>query len=161
MMICRMLAARFGVPAGREEEIPAQVNAFLSQMSDMAGVGEDGGLQFDPSHLAASMRKLLGAEGEGEKEEEESSSDGDTEEEEEEEGEGTEDPVTRDYMERLDAEVMGGVRGRTDLADPARPLEVDSGLLANLLASYSAQMDMNGPAASLLASVRVNPGQKK
>jgi hypothetical protein len=157
MMICRMLAARFGVPAGREEEIPAQVNAFLSQMSDMAGVGEDGGgLQFDPSHLAASMRKLLGAE----EEEEESSSDGDTEEEGEEE-EGVEDPVTRDYMERLDAEVVGGVRGRTDLADPARPLEVDSGLLANLLASYSAQMDMNGPAASLLASVRVNPGQKK
>ncbi len=158
MIICRMLAARFGVPAGREEEIPAQVNAFLSQMSDMAGVGEDGGLQFDPSHLAASMRKLLGAE-EGEEEEEESSSDGDTEEEDE--GEGVEDPVTRDYMERLDAEVVGGVRGRTDLADPARPLEVDSGLLANLLASYSAQMDMNGPAASLLASVRVNPGQKK
>jgi hypothetical protein len=156
-MMCRMLVARFGVPAGREEEIPAQVNAFLSQMSDMAGVGEDGGLQFDPSHLAASMRKLLGAE-EGEKEEE-SSSDGDTEEEDE--GEGVEDPVTRDYMERLDAEVVGGVRGRTDLADPARPLEVDSGLLANLLASYSAQMDMNGPAASLLASVRVNPGQKK
>jgi hypothetical protein len=160
MMICRMLAARFGVPAGREEEIPAQVNAFLSQMSDMAGVGEDGGLQFDPSNLAASMRKLLGAE-EGEEKEEESSSDGDTEEEEEEEEEGMEDPVTRDYMERLDAEVVGGVRGRTDLADPARPLEVDSGLLANLLASYSAQMDMNGPAASLLASVRVNPGQKK
>jgi hypothetical protein len=154
-MMCRMLAARFGVPAGREEEIPAQVNAFLTQMSDMAGVGEDGGLQFDPSHLAASMRKILGAE----EEEEESSSDGDTEEEED--GEGVEDPVTRDYMERLDAEVMGGVRGRTDLADPARPLEVDSGLLANLLASYSAQMDMNGPAASLLASVRVNPGQKK
>jgi hypothetical protein len=154
-MICRMLAARFGVPAGREEEIPAQVNAFLSQMSDMAGVGDDSGLQFDPSHLAASMRKLLGAE----EEEEESSSDGDTEEEDE--GEGVEDPVTRDYMERLDAEVVGGVRGRTDLADPARPLEVDSGLLANLLASYSAQMDMNGPAASLLASVRVNPGQKK
>jgi hypothetical protein len=153
-MICRMLAARFGVPAGREEEIPAQVNAFLSQMSDMAGVGEDGGLQFDPSHLAASMRKLLGAE----EEEEESSSDEDTEDEGE---EGVEDPVTRDYMERLDAEVVGGVRGRTDLADPARPLEVDSGLLANLLASYSAQMDMNGPAASLLASVRVNPGQKK
>ncbi len=149
-----MLAARFGVPAGREEEIPAQVNAFLSQMSDMAGVGEDGGLQFDPSHLAASMRKLLGAE----EEEEESSSDEDTEDEGE---EGVEDPVTRDYMERLDAEVVGGVRGRTDLADPARPLEVDSGLLANLLASYSAQMDMNGPAASLLASVRVNPGQKK
>ncbi len=156
-MIFRMLAARFGVPAGREEEIPAQVNAFLSQMSDMAGVADDGGLQFDPSHLAASMQKLLGAE-EGEKEEE-SSSDGDTYEEDE--GEGVEDPVTRDYMERLDAEVMGGVQGRTDLADPARPLEVDSGLLANLLASYSAQMDMNGPAASLLASVRVNPGQKK
>jgi len=157
-----MLAARFGVPAGREDQIPAQVNAFLSQMSDMAGVGREGeaGLDFDPSGLAASMHKLLGAgeEGEDDRQEEEENS---SEEEMDDDEEGIEDPVTLDYMDRLDAEVRGEVRGRTDLADPARPLEVDSGLLANLLASYSAQMDMNGPAASLLTSVRVNPGQKK
>jgi hypothetical protein len=159
----RMLAARFGVPAGSEDQIPAQFSAFLSQMSDMAGVadmdgdGQHGGdLDFSPSSLVASMQKLLG-EGGGDEDllsEDERSS-------EEEEDEGVEDPVTRDYMDLLDQEVSGEVQGRTDLADPSRPLDVDSGLLANLLASYSAQLDMNGPAASIFSSIRINPGQKK
>ena len=40
-------------------------------------------------------------------------------------------------------------------------LGFDNKLLANLLASYSAQMDMNGPAANILNSIRINPGQKQ
>ena len=175
-----MLADRFGVAAGGEDQIPAQFQAFLTQMSDMGGIaaadnddllagGEKNSsrLDFNPTDLAAAMNKLLGGGGVGRpgegawrtEAEDTASSD---QEDEEEEDEGTEeDPVTRDYMDRLDAEVGCGVRGREELADPGRPLEVDSGLLANLLASYSAQLDMNGPAASILNTIRINPGQKK
>jgi hypothetical protein len=157
-----MLAARFGVPAdGREDQIPAEVSRFLTQMSDMAGVSTaDASLDFNPSDLVASMRKLLGDRaGDVILSDED---DQDSDESDAEEDEGVEDPVTKDYMELLDSEVGEGVAGRrTDLADPSRPLEVDSGLLANLLASYSAQMDMNGPAANILNSVRINPGRKQ
>ena len=166
MTLFRMLAARFGVPseAGREDQIPAEVNRFLSQMSDMAGVGGDDehDLEFNPTDLVASMRKLLGDMGGGDAEGSQSEEDNSDSERDIEDDEGIEDPVTRDYMDLLDSEVGAGVAGRrTDVADPSQPLAVDSGLLANLLASYSAQMDMNGPAANILNSIRINPGQKQ
>ena len=145
----RMLAARFGVAEGGEENIPGELDTFLKKISDMAGVGDKDSLDFDPNSLVNSMKTLLG-EPEGNIFSEEESS----------EGEGEEDPVILDYMTRLDAEV-GQVKGREELPDLDRPLDVDSSVLSNLLASYSAELGCSGPASSILTSIGINPGQKQ
>ena len=74
---------------------------------------------------------------------------------------GEEDPVMMDYMQRLDSEVLGKEKGRQDMPDIDKPLDVDASVLSNLLASYSAQTGLggHGPASSLLQSIRVNPGR--
>ena len=70
------------------------------------------------------------------------------------------DPVIVDYMSRLDAEVGGSVKGRDDIPDQDKPLEIDSSVLSNLLASYQAELGMSGPASSILNTLGINPGLK-
>ena len=47
------------------------------------------------------------------------------------------------------------------MPDQTRPLEVDSNVLANLLASYSAEVGFSGPTSSLLTTLGINPGPKE
>jgi len=161
----KMLAARFGVPQGGENNIPGELSSFLSKFSDMAGVDDKDQLDFDPSNLVDSMKKLLGENGGkfmGQNGafnqdmldsdiEDSSDEDGDNDEE---------DPVIVDYMSRLDAEVDGSVKGRDDIPDQDKPLEIDSSVLSNLLASYQAELGMSGPASSILNTLGINPGLK-
>jgi len=160
----KLLAARFGVTAGGEDNIPTELNDFLHRLSDMAGVvvGDDDKagrqLDLDPDQLVASMQKLLGDQtsvnNDG------GDDDDDSEEASEDDTDG-EDPVVVDYMDRLDVEVAGSVQGRNDMPDQTRPLEVDSNVLANLLASYSAEVGFSGPTSSLLTTLGINPGPKE
>ena len=94
-------------------------------------------MDFNPSQLINSMKKLLGEEGnfDGNLDSEEYTSD-------EDEDDDDADPVIVDYMERLDAEVGGGVQGRQDLPDQDKPLDIDASVLNNLLASYSAEVNI-------------------
>lgn len=144
----RMLAARFGVAHGGEENIPSELNSFLSKISDMAGVGDKDSVDLDPNNLISSMKKLLGEP------DDHIFSDEDSDESYDEE-----DPVIIDYMNRLDAEVSG-LKGREDLPDQDKPLEVDTNVLSNLLASYSAELGFSGPASSLFSTLGINPGVK-
>jgi hypothetical protein len=145
----RMLAARFGVAQGGEENIPSELNSFLSKISDMAGVGDQDSVDLDPNNLISSMKKLLGEP------DDHTFSDEDSDESDDDE----EDPVIIDYMNRLDAEVSG-LKGREDLPDQDKPLEVDTNVLSNLLASYSAELGFSGPASSLFNTLGINPGVK-
>ena len=169
----RLLAARFGVSEGGKDNIPTELNAFLNRLSDMAGVvaGDEEteqqqdrqGLDLDPASLISSMQKLLGDDNHTEQPNGNANAAGDSDfsdDSDEEEIDDDEDPVIVDYMSRLDAEVGQGVQGREDLPDQARPLEVDSAVLANLLASYSAEVGLSGPTSSILNTLGINPGQK-
>ena len=159
----QMLAARFGVAQGGEDKIPGALNAFLNKMSDMTGVEShmEDDMNFKADDLIASMKKLLGETGNnddthkdenGEVDSSDSDSDSDIE---------NDDPVIIDYMSRLDAEIGGSVAGRSDLPDLDQPLQVDSNVLSNLLASYSAEFGFSGPTSSILNTIGVNPGVKK
>ena len=144
----RMLAARFGVARGGEENIPSELNSFLNKISDMAGVGIKDSVDLDPNNLISSMKKLLGDC------DEPTFSDEDSDE-----SDAEEDPVIVDYMSRLDAEVSG-LKGREELPDQDKPLEVDTNVLSNLLASYSAELGFSGPASALFNTLGINPGLK-
>jgi len=159
----QMLAARFGVAQGGEDKIPGALNAFLNKMSDMTGVESnmEDDMNFKADDLIASMKKLLGENVNNEDtnknenaEEEISDSDSDSDIE-------NDDPVIIDYMSRLDAEIGGSVAGRSDLPDLEQPLQVDSNVLSNLLASYSAEFGFSGPTSAILNTIGVNPGVKK
>jgi len=162
----KMLAARFGVPQGGEENIPGELSSFLNKFSDMAGVGDKDQLDLDPNNLVDSMKKLLGENGEkllGQNGAfNQDLLDSDFDDSSDEDGENDEeDPVIVDYMSRLDAEVGGSVKGRRDIPDQDRPLEVDSSVLSNLLASYQAELGVSGPASSILNTLGINPGVKE
>jgi len=159
----KMLAAKFGVAEGNQENIPDQLNNFLSKISDMAGVetkddNELEDMKFQADDLVTAMKKLLGHTGGDDSENFDDDVDSSDEENDD---KGDSDPVILDYMSRLDAEVGGEVAGRSDLPDLERPLEVDSNVLSNLLSSYSAELGFGGPASSILNTIGINPGAKK
>jgi len=151
----KMLEAQFGMARDATgQNIPEEVNKFLNKMSDMAGVEHEDGMKFDPENMVESMKKLMGEMKDGGGDMFDSDSDSETDS-------GEEDPVMMDYMQRLDSEVLGKEKGRQDMPDIDKPLDVDASVLSNLLASYSAQTGLggHGPASSLLQSIRVNPGR--
>jgi len=150
----RMLEIQFGVSASSSggQDIPEEVNKFLGQMSDMTGVEhDDDKVSFDPDKMLDSITKMMGNIGGGEEISDTDESDAD------------DDPVMRDYMCRLDDEVGGQVKGRDEMPDIDKPLDIDTKLLESLMKSYSAQSEMggHGPTSSLLQSIRVNPGRPK
>lgn len=160
-----MLAARFGLAKsnnGKEaDKIPEEVDKFLRRVSDMAGVEMKGdqeeGINFNPDELVNSMKKLLSEEvGDDDHHfcvdsDEDCCVDSDKDWE--------PDHVMEDYMERLDDEVRKEGVGQ-DMPDINSPLDVDSSVLANLLASYQAQGGLAGPTASLLHPLGINPREK-
>jgi len=165
----KLLAARFGVATPTDEDnIPAELNAFLSRVSGLAGVdasprpndshsNDDDRVDLDPQQLIDSMQKLLGADRQTRDDEGSDFSDDSSDDEED----CDVDPVIVDYMSRLDCEVEQ-VKGRTtDLPDQDRPLQVDASVLSNLLSSYSQELGVAGPSSSLFTSMGVNPGRKE
>merc|ERR1719186_1735050 len=149
-----MLAARFGVAAdgGETGKIPVEVDKFLKKVSDMAGVEMKGekteeGIDFDPDQLVNSMKKLLNEDFDGK----EDFDDGDVNEDHvccvDSDEDWEPDHVMADYKEKVGE----------NMPDINQSLNVDSSVLANLLASYQAQGGMSGPAASLLHPLGINP----
>ncbi len=159
----QMLAARFGVAQGGEDKIPGALNAFLNKMSDMTGVEShmEDDMNFKADDLIASMKKLLGETGNNEDTHKDDNGEADSSDSDSESDIENDDPVIIDYMSRLDAEIGGSVAGRSDLPDLDQPLQVDSNVLSNLLASYSAEFGFSGPTSSILNTIGVNPGVKK
>jgi len=151
----KMLEAQFGVSQQKNENntnIPNEVNKFLNQMSDMAGVEYDqdkDSIKLDPDDFAESMKKLLSKMENGGASEH---LDSDTDDEDFSDS-GTEDPMMKDYMSKLDEELP------KEEDDIDKPLNIDSKVLSNLLQSYSEELG-HGPVSSLLQSIRVNPGRK-
>jgi len=152
----KMLEAQFGVPSRNSgQNIPEEVSNFLNRMSDMTGIEHESGIKFEEGDVKKSINELMN-----------NLSFDDNEDENTSDSEsllslGEEDPVMMDYMQRLDEEVLNKKKDCKLSDDIDKPLDIDSSVLSNLLASYAAQSDVggHGPTSSLLQSMRLNPGR--
>ena len=160
----------------REEEIPSELKRFLTSMSNYEGVDSlpenlqnSKEINFDAKDFEKAIKKMVNINDDN------NSSDIDSSDEEvmddgndlSEDGENV-DPEWKNYTDQINDELQSTkVMASNDsgdliesLDDLDKPINVDVGILKNILESYNSQNGMPGPASTLLQSLGVDIGDK-